>query len=173
MELDFVRAALMQGASALGLGSLATAAERLHHALARARGANLAEEELQALVGLSELRRRQGDLGSARDLLEDAEEPAERGPYRLLHADARNILAQVERDEGDRGGAVAASMAAYRLAWCDGPPFAYHWGLEAARRHLTDLGATEPTDLPPCDERGREPIIEVGIDPPGEFGDTR
>jgi hypothetical protein len=33
-------------------------------------------------------------------------------------------LAEVEIHEGNRDPAVAAATTAYRLAWCDGPPFA-------------------------------------------------
>jgi tetratricopeptide (TPR) repeat protein len=169
MELDFVRAALMQGAASLGLGDLDAAEERFNHALVRARGVNLAEEELQALIGLAELRRRQGDPRASRELLDDAEEPAVRGPYRLLHADALNVLARIERDAGDHLGAIAAATSAYRLAWCNGPPYAYHWGLEEARGQLTDLLAPVPDDLRPFDEGNHQPIPEVEIDPPDEL----
>jgi tetratricopeptide (TPR) repeat protein len=118
-EMEYNRA----GEAALGLSDLSTAEERLHHALTRARTVNLVEEELPSLIGLAELKRRQGDLKSARELLDDVWEPAERGPFTLYHADALNVLAQIERDAGDHEAAVKAAMAAYRLAWCDGPPF--------------------------------------------------
>ncbi|MGO9271016.1 MAG: DUF4062 domain-containing protein [Terriglobia bacterium] len=174
-ERDFIRAARLQGAAALALGDLATADERLHHALSRARAVNAVDEELPALVALAEMRRKQGDMKAARELLDDVWELAERGPYPLLHADALNVLAQIERDAAQtdpsrRDAAVEAATKAYRLAWCDGPPFAYHWGLEAARAHLKALGAPEPTDLPPYDERKYEPMPEVDINPPDEFG---
>ena len=130
----------MQGAAALGLNDFATADERLHHALTRARVVNLAQEELPALVALAELRRRQGDLKAARELLDDVWEAAERGPYPLFHADAFNVLAQIERDAGNQEKAVEAASELIRTAWCDGPPFAYHWGLEKARKHLEELG---------------------------------
>lgn len=113
-ERDFIRAARLQGA-ALGLQDYAKADERLHHALARARAVNLVEEELPALVALAELRRRQGELRAARELLDDIWEPAERGPYPLFHADAYNVLAQIERDAGSLNAAVAAATKAYRL----------------------------------------------------------
>ena len=44
------------------------------------------------------------------------EPAAERGPYPLLHGNARNVLAEVEMHEGNRDAAVAAAMTAYRLA---------------------------------------------------------
>jgi len=127
------------------------------------------EEELPALVALAELRRRQGDLRAARELLEDVWEAAERGPYPLFHADACCVLARVEMDEGNREKAVEAAERAYRLAWCDGPPFAYHWGLERARGLLRELGAGEPV-LSAFDESKFEPMPEVEIDPADEFG---
>ncbi len=168
-ERDFIRAARVQGEAALGLNDFTSADERLHHALTRARMVNLVEEELPALVALAELRWRQGDLKPSREFLDDVWEAAERGPYPLFHADAFNVLAQVERDEGNEAAAVEAATRAYKLAWCDGPPFAYHWGLEKARALLRELGTEEP-EMPPFDESKFEPMPEVEIDPPDEFG---
>jgi tetratricopeptide (TPR) repeat protein len=168
LERDFIRAARAQGETALALNDLATADERLHHALTRARIVNLIEEELPALVALAELRRRQGDLKAARELLDDVWEPAERGPYPLFHADAFSILAQIERDEGNTAAAIEVAVKAYRLAWCDGQPFACHWGLEKAKQHLKELGAPEP-EMPPFDESKFDPMPGVEIDPDDEF----
>jgi tetratricopeptide (TPR) repeat protein len=167
-ERDFIRASRVQGASALWLGNFAAADERLRHALIRARQVNLAEEEIPALIALAELCRRKDEPGEARELLDDVWDGAERGPYPLFHADAFNVLAQIERDAGNRDAAVEAATQAYRLAWCDGPPYAYHWGLEAARKHLRELDAPEP-EMPPFDPSKHEPAPEVEIDPEDEF----
>jgi tetratricopeptide (TPR) repeat protein len=167
-ERDFIYAARTQGEALLGLNDFTRAEERLHHALNRARIISFAEEELPALVALAELRRRQGDWKAARELLDHVWEAAERGPYPLFHADACNVLAQIERDEGNKTVAVEATTKAYRLAWCDGPPFAYHWGLEKAKQHSKELGAPEP-EMPPFDESKFEPMPEVEIDPDDEF----
>jgi hypothetical protein len=86
----------------------------------------------------------------------------------LLHADALNVLAQLERDQGRREAAVAAATEAYRQAWCDGPPYAYHFGLTNARRHLQELGAPEP-QMPPFDAAKYAPMPEVELDPEDEF----
>ena len=59
-------------------------------------------------------------------------------------ADACNVLCQIERDAGNHLAAVAAVKQAYRLAWCDGPPWAYHFGLENAKKQLRELGVAEP-----------------------------
>jgi hypothetical protein len=92
---------------------------------------------------------------------------AERGPYPLLHADARNVLAEIEIAEKNRDAAIAAATAASRLAWCDGPPFAYDYGLRTARAHLRTLGAPEPEMLP-YDASKHEPIEDIDIEPDGE-----
>lgn len=167
-ERGIIRAIGLQGQAALRLNDLAIADERLHHTLTRARLVNSIEYELIALVALAELRRRQGDAKAARELLDDVWDGAERGPYPLFHADACNVLAQIERDAGNLEAAVEAAERAYRLAWCDGPPFAYHWGLEKARKHLRELGAAEPS-MPPFDESKFEAMPEVEIDPEDEF----
>lgn len=126
------------------------------------------QEELAALVALAELHRRRGEPEPARAVLEDVWDPAERGPYPMFHADGLNLLARIERDAGNSPAAVAPAMEAYRLSWCDGPPFAYHWGLEAARKHLAELGV-EPPDLPPFDQSKFDPMPDVEINPPDEF----
>jgi tetratricopeptide (TPR) repeat protein len=162
-EAELISSARRQGEASLGLNDLRTADERLHHALTRARMVNHIEEELPTLVALAELRRRERDAKSARELLNDVWELAERGPYPLSHADAFNVLAQIELDEGNTVAAIEAAMKGYRLAWCDGPPFAYHWGLEKAKQYLRGLGAPEP-EMPAFDESKFEPMPKVEID---------
>jgi len=164
-----LRAERMQGAVALSRGDLGRAADRLSEAVTRAHAVNHAEEGLPALVGLAEVRRRQGDLAAARGLLAEARELAERGPYPVFHADACAVLARIGLDEGDRAAAAAAATQAYRLAWCDGPPFAYHWGLEEATRLLRELEVPEPADLPPFDESRFEPMPDVAIEIPARL----
>jgi ATP/maltotriose-dependent transcriptional regulator MalT len=162
LERDLCVIARLQGVSALGVSEWEVAEERLNHAVTRARAINFVEEELPALTGLAELHRRRGEPGRAREPLADVWEPAEQGPYPLFHADALNVLAQLERDEGNRAAAVVAATRAFELAWCDGPPFAYHWGLCAARKHLAELGTPEPA-LPPFDPSKFEPMPVVEI----------
>jgi tetratricopeptide (TPR) repeat protein len=76
---------------------------------------------------------------------------AERSEYRLALADIHNFLAQVAFEGHRMQEAHGHARSAYRLAWCDGPPFAYHRGLHTARRRLSELGAPEP-DLAPFDK---------------------
>ncbi len=151
LERDFIRAACRQGQAALALGQHKLAAERLHHALERARKINLVEEELPALTALAELARqsafaeatadKQNQLREeAHELLESVWEAAERGPYPFLHADALNVLCQLERDTGNVEAAEQAARAAFRLALGVGEPWVYRFGLEGARGHLRALG---------------------------------
>jgi tetratricopeptide (TPR) repeat protein len=167
---DFICAARLHGEAALGLGDLSTATERLHYALTRARAVNDVEEELPALTALAELHRRQQHYDTSRELLEQVWTLSERGPYPLIHTDALNVLAQLERDQGQgrRDAARAAATEAYKQAWCDGPPYAYHFGLTNARRHLQELGAPEPQMLP-FDASRYEPTPAVELDPEDEF----
>jgi tetratricopeptide (TPR) repeat protein len=167
-ERDIIHAARLQGEASLELGDLVTAAERFHHALTRARAVDFVGEELPALIALAELHRQRREYDPARELLEQVWAPAERGPYPLLHSDARNVLARTERDEGHRIAAIAAARRAYETAWCDGPPYAYHYGLTNAKKLLAELGAPQP-QLPPFDESKFEPMPEVEINPKDEF----
>jgi tetratricopeptide (TPR) repeat protein len=167
VERDFICAALLQGRIALGMGNVAQADERLHHALIRTRTVNVVEFELPALIAIAELKLAQGRPAEARASLDDVWEAAERGRYALYQADAYNVLADVELAEGNKPAAIAAATEAYRLAWCDGPPYAYHWGLEKAKVRVAALGALEPNMLP-FDESKFAPMPEVDINPKDE-----
>jgi hypothetical protein len=153
----------LQGEAALMLDRLEHADERLHQALAAARAGNHTEEELAATTALAALHQRRGDTMRAREYLDAIWGAAERGPFPLLHTDARNLLTKIELADGNIPAAVKAATAAYRLAWCDGPPFAYDYGLRTARAHLAALGAPEP-QLPPYDPSKHEPIEEIDIE---------
>jgi hypothetical protein len=141
---DVVRAARLQGEAALALDDLTAAEERLLYAMTCARRVDVVEEELAAVTAMAELKRRQSAPKAARELLETVWLPAERGPYPLFQADALNVLAQIEQDVGDGSAAVQAATKAFKTAWCEGPPLAYHWGLEKAKTHLAALGADVP-----------------------------
>jgi hypothetical protein len=77
------------------------------------------------------------------------------------------VLAAITAAEGDEQAAIAAATDAFKAAWCDGPPYAYHWGLELAKAHLTALGAPEP-DMPEFDESKFAPLPRVEINPKDE-----
>jgi tetratricopeptide (TPR) repeat protein len=166
-ERAFIHAALLQGRAALGLDDLERAEERLHHVLMRARTVNVVEFELPALIAIAELGRQQGHLAGARARLDEVWDAAARGPYPLYQADAYNVLADIEQAEGNTQAAIDAATMAYQAAWCDGPPYVYHWGLEQAKAHLTALNAPEP-QMPAFDAAAFEPLPEVEINPQDE-----
>jgi tetratricopeptide (TPR) repeat protein len=168
VERDFIHAAFLQGRVALGVGDLSRADERLHYALTRARTANLVELELPTLIAIAELELQRGSPAQTRSRLDDVWEAADRGPYPLHQADAFNVLAAAAVAEGDKPGAIVAATNAFRAAWCDGPPYAYHWGLEKAKAHLAALGEPGPV-LPPFDESKFEPMPEVEINPKDKY----
>jgi hypothetical protein len=123
VERDFFRAARLQGQAALAQGNLVRADERLHHALTRARTANYLDEELATLPALAALYHRRSDPAPrAREHLDSVWDAAERGPIRCSTPTRANVLADTEIHEANRIVAIAAATAAYRLAWCDGPP---------------------------------------------------
>ena len=148
LALNTMQGTRLQGMAHLAFGGLDAAAERLYVALTAARTQNHVEEALLTLVPLAELHRRRGEFERAREVLDLVWEPAARGPYRLCHADALTVLARLVWEAGRSAEAIAAATRAYALAWCDGPPFAYHWGLTAARELLLAWGASCPV-LPP------------------------
>jgi tetratricopeptide (TPR) repeat protein len=124
------------------LGRLDAAVDTMLDVLREARAKGWVELELQALRPLADACRLRGDLATARALLDDLDEIAARGPYRLIQADAANIRALLT--DTDVAARRAAAEQAFRLAWCDGPPYAYHRGLERATRTLRELGAPLP-----------------------------
>ena len=67
------------------------------------------------MTALAELHRQRKQHSIARELLEQVWAPAERGPYPLWHVDALNVLAQIERDEGNREAAITTATKAYTL----------------------------------------------------------
>ena len=162
-EREFIHAVLLRGRVALYTSDFTRAEERVHYALARARTVNLVEVELPALIAIGELELKRGNPQSARANLDDVWEAAERGPYPL-----HQVLAAIALTEGDKPAAIAAAKNAFKAAWCDGPPYAYHWGLEKARAHLAALDAPEPV-LTPFDETKFEPMPEVEINPKDKY----
>ena len=165
---DLIFASLLQGRVAKASCDYSRADEYLHYALTRSRVVRQVEPELQALITLAELELQRNLPSGARSRLEDVWEAAEHGPYPLRLADAYNVLAEIEITEGNLPAAIAAAIKAYKAAWCDGPPYAYHWGLKKAKAHLAALGAPEP-EMPPFDESNFEPLPEVEINPKDEF----
>ena len=131
---------------------LEEADKHLKKALTLARESERVEEELLALVPLAKLRWHQGKKEEARDLLERVKNLGFEKFYPCFYADRLNVLASIERDARNEAAAIDAATEAYKLAWCDGPPFAYHWGLETAKQHFIQLGVTTLPEMPLYDD---------------------
>ncbi len=163
-ERSIIRATRLLGTVSLALNDLSAAEKHLNDALMQARAINLVEEEIPALVGLADLQRRKGKIDIVREIQHDIQEPVKRGPFPLFHADAFNVIAQLERDVGNSEAAVQAALTSYRLSWCDGPPFIYYWGLQKSEEHLLSLGKPVPM-LPPFDTSRSKSMPEIEITP--------
>ncbi len=161
-------ALLRQGQIALSRLDFSRADEHLHQALTRARHFCDVGFELSVLIAIAELEFRRNRVVEARAQLEEVWDAAQSGPFHPRQSDAYNVLADIALAKGDKPAATAAATKAYRAAWCDGPPYAYHWGLAKAKAHLAALGAPEP-DMPPFDESKFEPMPEVEINPKDEY----
>jgi tetratricopeptide (TPR) repeat protein len=165
-QRDLIRAVLCRGLAASRLDDAVVADDFLHFALQLVRSSQVIGEELQILTALAELFLKQDKIEKAREYLDEVWGRAKEGPYPLFHADALNTLAQIEMVVGNKQEAITAATEAYKKAWCDGPPYAYHYGLENSKRLLKELDAEEP-EMPPFDPSKFEPMPEVEIDPEG------
>jgi tetratricopeptide (TPR) repeat protein len=124
------------------------ARDLLNDALVLAREARAIESEAGLLVQLGQWHNQHGAVDAARGYAADALHLAEHAQLKLSQADALNLLSRVHRAGANQLEAAAAAAAAYRLAWCDGPPYAYEWGIRQARENLEAVAEPEPTDLP-------------------------
>jgi tetratricopeptide (TPR) repeat protein len=100
--------------------------------------------EIFISIALAELYRLARTPDKSRELLADLWEPLQRGPLPLRHAEACNILAEIELNAGLLPAAIDVARVAYGLAWCDGPPYCYAEALEQARSLLVRCGTEVP-----------------------------
>jgi tetratricopeptide (TPR) repeat protein len=155
-ERDIIRCSRLYGAMYLRLDQRDKAETYLSNALKRARAVNYVREELLALIDLASLRLSEGKPAAALELLDESWEIAETGPYPLLLSDAWNVVARSRLALGERNSAIEAAIQACRYAWCDGPPFSYHWGLEAGLAFLRQIGSSDFTGSEAFNTAGRE-----------------
>jgi tetratricopeptide (TPR) repeat protein len=145
--LATIHAMSLSGALSTARGQHERAYEQLNDALVVSRRVKNLDCEIGVLTQLAELNATMGRLGEARKHSADALQLAEHGELRLRQADAMNVLSRIEHLAGNRDTAASAAIEAYRLAWCDGPPFSYDWGIRQARQNLAAVNEPEPTDL--------------------------
>jgi hypothetical protein len=158
-----VQAMAVSGDIAQAQGKRDQTHDLLNNALVLARVARLPDSEAGLLVQLGHWNALGGRLDAARAFANDALNLARHAQLRLREVDALNLLSNVEYTCGNQPEAANAAAEAYRLAWCDGPPFAYEWGLRKARESLMATGQPQPINLPTFNAARRMP--ELGIVP--------
>lgn len=158
----------MQGEVAMRRGDYQLAEERLGYTMERAKDIDFTEEVLPALRVYAEMERRKGNFAQAREYLQRTWTLAERGPFPLYNSDSYNTLAAIELSEGNHEQAYEAACTAYKLAWCDGPPYAYQRGLDDALEIFKQLDR-QPPELPALDDSLFSPIPDVDLNPQDEF----
>lgn len=167
-ELNCIEIMTLRGRIALARRDFGQAGNLLHLALARARAVSIVANEIEILSSLADLECQQRNHSCARIHAQEALEAADVGPWPLHSALAHNVLADIAREEGKYTEAIDAAAAAYRGAWCDGPPYAYHAILKKAKAQLAALGAAEPA-MEPFDEAKFEPLPEFEFNPRDEY----
>jgi hypothetical protein len=143
-----LHARTLEAAVAHAQGEHDRACQLLSDALIVARQTRNSDNEAGLLIQFADLNADMRRLDEARSNIADARQLAEHGQLRLRQTDAMNVLSRIERLAGDRDAAASAAVEAYRLAWCDGPPFSYDWGIRQARQNLAAVNEPEPADLP-------------------------
>lgn len=137
-ERDIIQAEWLLG-WALIEQSPAASEKHLTEALTRFRRINLVEYEPDILLAWTRWHRATGHPKEARDCVDDALTIADRCEYRLVQADAHNLLARMALDAGDRVEARRHAEIARERAWCDGPPHCYKAALEEAESLLKQI----------------------------------
>ena len=119
------------------------------------------QERLACMVGLAEawLQEREPRYKDIIELLQSTLKIAEQQCYQLVQADIYNLLAEIKIAKNEPDDARDYAFKAYRLSWCDGPPYAYQRGLNVAQSHLKMLRQQPPSDL----ESPHEPVNETEL----------
>ena len=135
--------------------------ELLSDSLVCAREARMIDTEAGLLIEFGKWSIQRDRLNAAREYVSDALHIIEYAQLRLRQVDATNLLSRIEYACGNRQEAARAAVEAYRLAWCDGPPFTYEWGIRQARENLAAVGEPVPADLPQFNSSKQMPEVSA------------
>jgi len=112
--------------------ALAKAEAHLTKAIDRCRRINMVDLEPDILLAWARWHRAKGDGQQAQEHAEEALAIADRCEYRLVQADAHNLLARLALDAGEQPAARQHAEIARERALCDGPPHCYKPALDEA-----------------------------------------
>ncbi len=155
-------AARMIGEALLMLGDLDEAELWVSTGLSTANLVNMVEEMLPISHIQAEIARQRGQIELAQHTLQATWELAKTGEYMVYHADSCVLLARLHEDKHENDAAIAAAQNAYRISWCDGPPFAYQRGLEKSRAILERLDSALP-EMPVYDDTHWPALPEISF----------
>jgi tetratricopeptide (TPR) repeat protein len=136
VERDIIRAEWLLG-WALIEQSPADTEQHLTEALTRCRRINNVDHEPDILLAWARWHRASGHSKEAGECVSDALAIADRCEYRLVQADAHNLLARLALDADERAEARRHAEIGKERAWCDGPPHCYKPALDAAEKLLS------------------------------------
>ena len=139
LERDIIQAEWLLG-WALLTQSPAEAEQHLTEALTRCRRINLIELEPDILLAWARWHHAAGHSKEAREQTAEALAIADRSNHRLVQADARNLLARLALEAGNRAEALQHAETAKERAWCDGPPHCYKPALDEAESLIKAVG---------------------------------
>lgn len=123
----------------------AQAETHLHDALTRCRRINAVDIEPDILLGWSRWHASHENYSQAQKDAKTALAIAERCEYRLVQADAHNLLARFATRNGDERQAKLHAQAAKEGALCDDVAYSYQPALDESERLLKGLANTKRT----------------------------
>ena len=125
-------------------GQWDAAEESLVNALEHALRSNYAIVQCFAIPYIAQIFLKRGELAEAESRIESYFRLDEHSMYALAATDAWRVRALCALERGDSTKAIEYASRAYRLAACDGPPFAYEAGLRRALATLEKAGGYAP-----------------------------
>ena len=145
--------------SMLVLASIETAVSKPKQGIARAREALVRARQMRSplcecltLLALAHIYVINGDDDAATNHLDDIWEPVARGPLRVIEGEALALFAGILTRSDREEEAADYALRAYRIAWSDGPPYAYKKLLDTCTRLLRTLRIKPPADLEEFDD---------------------
>lgn len=134
-----------------------------NQAVDHARQHGLVELVPSLLLNLARANLATKNFAAVEQYLTEARGITESSGARLIQAEIRLEEGRLARDRQDADTAIDLGNEAYRLAWCDGPPFADIRNLQKAEELLKQLGAEAPKNL----RQGPLPAdwIEIELNP--------